>query len=55
MVGNKLTCKDVKEHCKNNECNNCEYMDKYCHIREFLIDECDYCEKNNCKGCKYYI
>lgn len=54
MMGEKLTQKDVTEWCKNHSCTeeNCEYMSGYCHITEYLIDECQYCDRGHCKGCK---
>lgn len=54
MAEEKLTQKDVTEWCKNHSCTeaNCEYMSGYCHITEYLIDECQYCDRGHCKGCK---
>ena len=57
MIGEKLTQKDMTEWCKNHSCTeeNCEYMSGYCHITEYLIDECQHCTRGHCRGCKLYI
>lgn len=51
-----LTQKDVTEWCSSHVYNehDCKYMQGYCHIREFVIEECNECTKGHCKRCKYY-
>lgn len=56
MVGKKLTQKDVREWCSAHRCeeSSCEYLRGYCHIAEFVCDECNNCMDGRCKGCPTY-
>lgn len=55
MNSDKLTMEDVRDHCRINSCiNGCKYMDNYCHIMEFMREECEFCERRDCEGCRYY-
>lgn len=56
MTKRKLTQKDITEHCSSHYCNShdCKYMENYCHIREYVLDECNECVKQNCHGCENF-
>ena len=51
-MNQKLTNLDVREWCKNNNCRDCSYMDGYCHISEFVCEECEFCMSDTkCNSC----
>lgn len=50
----KLTELGRIEWCKNHTCteDGCEYMDGYCHIQEYMYEECVYCTlERSCRRC----
>ncbi len=56
MIDGRLTQKDITQYCSSHYCNehDCEYMKEYCHIREFVLTECNECLEGRCKDCRYY-
>lgn len=55
-VEGKLTQKDVDLWCSTHRCNekDCKYMKDYCHIKEFISDDCNDCMKGFCTACNHY-
>lgn len=52
----KMTELDRQEWCKNHKCEECGYMDEYCHIQEDMHEECIYCTlEKSCRRCSWAL